>query len=137
MPEWVDYFSLYFGWLATASIFVFLASIFLVSFLVVRMPSDYFLIEHKAGDRWKGLPFALQCLILLFQQLIGCFLILMGVLMLALPGQGVLTILIGVMLTRFPGKPRLMLWLIQQPGVLRSINWIRRRAGKAPLAFAQ
>ena len=48
--------------------------------------------------------------------------------------QGLLTILIGIMLTDFPGKYKLERWLVRKRPVLTSINWLRQRAGKSPLA---
>jgi hypothetical protein len=37
------------------------------------------------------------------------------------------------MLLNFPGKYRLERWIAARRPVLRSINWLRRRAGRAPL----
>ena len=54
-------------------------------------------------------------------------------LMLVLPGQGLLTILLGVTLLDFPGKFRMQKWVISRKGVLDSINWIRAKAHKRPL----
>ena len=59
-----------------------------------------------------------------------------GVAMLVLPGQGLLTILLGLMLINFPGKRRFELALIRRRPVLKSVNWIRRRAGREPLIVA-
>jgi hypothetical protein len=56
-----------------------------------------------------------------------------GVAMLLLPGQGILTILIGLMLIDFPGKRRLERRLVQQPSVWRAINWMRAKAHQPPL----
>jgi hypothetical protein len=61
----------------------------------------------------------------------------MGLAMLVLPGQGILTILIGVMLLDFPGKRRWELWLIRRRGVRHSIDWIRQRAARPPLDYGK
>jgi hypothetical protein len=37
------------------------------------------------------------------------------------------------MLLDFPGKYRLERWLATRRAVWRSINWLRRRAGREPL----
>ncbi len=50
--------------------------------------------------------------------------------MLVTPGQGLLTLLIGLLLLNFPGKYRLERWLVRRPGVLRTLNWVRRRRGQ-------
>ena len=53
--------------------------------------------------------------------------------MLLLPGQGVLTMLLGFIMVDLPGKYRFERWLVARPLVLRSINMLRRRAGREPL----
>jgi len=58
-----------------------------------------------------------------------------GIVMLVLPGQGILTIVIGLMLSNFPGKYRLERWLVMRPRVLRTINWLRQRSKRNPLLF--
>lgn len=59
--------------------------------------------------------------------------LLFGALMLVLPGQGILTILISITLLDFHGKFRLQRWVVSRPGVLDSINWLRKRRGRDPL----
>ena len=66
------------------------------------------------------------------KNLIGALLLVLGVIMLFVPGQGLLTMLIGLMLMNFPGKYRLERWLVRRSGVLNSLNWLRRRRGRAP-----
>jgi hypothetical protein len=58
---------------------------------------------------------------------------LMGVAMLVLPGQGVLTIITGLLLLDFPGKYRFERWLVRRGPVLRGVNWLRDRAGRQAL----
>ena len=66
---------------------------------------------------------------------LGALALIMGILMLVLPGQGVLTILIGISLLDFPGKRRLEYWIISQGAVHRTIDRIRARAGRPPLVL--
>ena len=70
---------------------------------------------------------------LVLKNIIGVIFILAGLAMLVLPGQGVLTILLGIMLMNFPGKSALELHIVQQPTVLRAINWMRQRAHRPAL----
>ena len=67
------------------------------------------------------------------KNLLGLLIILVGVAMLLLPGQGILTILIGLMLLDFPGKRRLERRLVQQPSVWRALNWMRAKAHQPAL----
>jgi UPF0716 family protein affecting phage T7 exclusion len=66
---------------------------------------------------------------------IGGVLVVLGALMLVLPGQGILTILAGLFVMRFPQKRRLLARALAGKRVQRSLNYVRRRLGKAPLKF--
>ena len=67
----------------------------------------------------------LALLLRIGKNLLGALFVGLGVAMLILPGQGILTILIGLSLLEFPYKRRLELYLISRPPVLRAVNWIR------------
>jgi hypothetical protein len=56
-----------------------------------------------------------------------------GLVMLVVPGQGLLTLAVGLMLMDFPGKFRLERWLATRGPVWRSLNWLRKRARRPPL----
>jgi UPF0716 family protein affecting phage T7 exclusion len=60
----------------------------------------------------------------------GAVLLLAGVAMLILPGQGLLTLAIGLGLMNLPGKRSLIRHLIGRPRVLRTINQFRAKAHK-------
>jgi hypothetical protein len=122
-----------FGWIALISGVVFVGSLLLVPWLVVRIPKDYF-----AKPRPPKSPFAdehpqLRWLGLILKNLLGGLLLLSGLAMLVLPGQGLLTLAIGIMLLDFPGKFRLETRIVRFGPVLKSINWLRRRAHAPPL----
>lgn len=101
--------------------------------IVLRLPADYFVGTTRSparrGSRHPAVAFAAT----LIKNLLGVALIVLGAVMLFVPGQGVLTMLIGVLLTNFPGKYRLERALVRRPAVLRALNRIRRRAGHDPL----
>lgn len=67
--------------------------------------------------------------------IIGVVLLLCGIAMLVLPGQGLLTILIGLSLIPFPGKKRLEQTILARKSVRYSLNWIRTKASKEPFVF--
>jgi hypothetical protein len=75
----------------------------------------------------------IRFLILIIKNIFGMVLLLAGISMLVLPGQGILTIMMGLVLLNFPGKRRFERWLIRKQSILRALNWLRRRAGHAPL----
>ncbi len=60
-------------------------------------------------------------------------LLLAGLAMMVLPGQGIVTVLVALTLLNFPGKRRLELRIIGQRQVYQVVNWIRERAGQPPL----
>jgi len=104
-----------------------------VPFAVSRLPSDYFIRTSRSG--WKGQHrFGwIRWPVLVVKNLIGLGFLFFGVLMLVLPGQGLLTILIAAMLLDYPGKRRLQRWVVRRKGVSSSINWMRRKAGRPPM----
>ena len=67
------------------------------------------------------------------RNLLGWTLIVLGVLMLVLPGQGVLTVLAGVVLADVPGKRGMIRRLLATGPVLRAVTALRERAGQPPL----
>jgi hypothetical protein len=67
----------------------------------------------------------------------GCFLILSGVLMLFLPGQGLLCLFLGVSLVHFPGKRRLELRLLRYKRIRNSVAWIRHKAKREPIELPE
>jgi len=73
--------------------------------------------------------------VLLIKNALGLIMIMAGIIMLLIPGQGVLTIVIGLMLLDFPGKYKLEQWAVRRGPVLRVINHARRRARRPPLVI--
>ena len=116
-------------WLAGVSALTFVGSIALVPILAVRIPADYFSTARRGKTPWARKFPILRLLILILKNLLGVILVLGGILMLFLPGQGLLTMFLGTVLMDFPGKYRLERYLISRGPILRSINWIRKKAG--------
>ncbi len=120
--------------LGVASAVMFVGTLVCVPWLVARLHVDYFVgpnAPQTNTSRHPGLRLAGG----LLRNLVGAFLVVMGLLMLVLPGQGILTLLVGLALMQFPGKRRLEKKLAGQRHVRRSLDWLRKRAGKAVLRF--
>lgn len=109
------------------------ASVLLLPWLVVRIPADYFRHRRRHHEYRRDRHPAAHHTIVIAKNALGILLILAGIAMLVLPGQGILTLLVGLMLTDFPGKYGLEKRLIAQPGVLKAVNWLRSRSGHPPL----
>jgi hypothetical protein len=103
-----------------------------IPWVVSRLPHDYFSRDQRVA--WRRRPSAplTAWVLAIGKNALGGVLVLMGIVMLFTPGQGLLTILIGMLLINFPGKYRLERWLVSRPGVLRALNWLRERHGRRP-----
>ena len=122
-------------WFAVFSGVIFVGSLLIVPWLIVRIPEDYFLPRSR-----PRLPFAdrhpiLRWTGLIIKNLFGAMLVVAGLAMLLLPGQGLLTIAVGVLLMDFPGKHHLEGKIIRTRPVSRSVNWLRKKAKVRPLRF--
>jgi len=103
-------------------------SLILVPFLVVRMPAAYFVAKRRQR-KWT----LSRRVLYLFRNVFALILFVAGLAMLFLPGQGLLTLLIALLVSDLPGKYRIERWFVKKPGVLKSLNWIRRRYDRVPL----
>jgi hypothetical protein len=103
--------------------------------MIVRLPADYFDVRVPRQFLSHG-HVALRWLFVVAQNIVGFILVLAGIAMLVLPGQGVLTILIGISLMDFPGKRQLEARLIGQRLIFSGVNRLRARFGKPPFEIA-
>ena len=119
--------------LGASSIIIFITSILGISWFVAQIPEDYFLSSKRKPSKWKEQKPILRLAVLFGKNIIGLSLIIGGLLMLVLPGQGLLTILTGLLLINYPGKYKLEQKLVAMPSIFRALNWIRVKANKPPL----
>ncbi len=114
---------------------MFVGSLLVVPWLVSRLSDEFFIrYRQRVGQRRRRHP-VLTFLLWLLRNSIGVVLLGSGLVMLVLPGQGILTILVGIALMDFPGKYRLLERFVKLKQVRRSLNWIRRKAGKPEFVF--
>ncbi len=119
--------------LTIASVVGFIFSLLLISWVVARIPADYFSHPKRQRQVWRKHSKIVRWIMLLFKNMLGILFILGGVAMLFLPGQGILTILIGIFLLDFPHKYKVEIWILKHPSVLRSINQLRAKVKQPPL----
>lgn len=112
----------------------FAVSLAIVSFIMIRIPEDYFQ-PNRPRDLWSERHPAVRLLGIFAKNLLGVLLVVLGILMSipGVPGQGILTILLGIMLLDFPGKRNLEYKLVSRPQVRNTINKLRHRFGKPSL----
>ena len=104
-----------------------------VFFAVIHMSSDYFAHKAPAETTWRRRHPLLRLLFRGLKNVAGGGLVLLGVAMLVLPGQGILTILIGLTFLDFPGKRRLEIWIVQRPSIRGGLDRVRKKAGRPRL----
>ena len=120
-------------WLMTASVISLLAGLLLVPVFITRIPVDYFSHSHRHRLSASSRHPLIRLLIVSSKNLLGIVFIVAGLLMLFLPGQGLLMLLAGLIIMNYPGKYALEGWLIQLPHVLPTINWLRKKYNQPPL----
>ena len=112
--------------LGSLSIFILIISVFMMVLIISFLPEDYFKSENRnliSSVQNSRYPL-LKLLVLITKNFFGVLLLLSGILMLVLPGQGILTIITGLVFMDYPGKYKFERKLLRQKGVINSINWI-------------
>jgi hypothetical protein len=117
VPRWLEVAML------LISLAMFVGSLVAVPIALVRLPPDYFArphARHALGVR-------------IVRDVVGAVVIALGIIMLVLPGQGMLTILLGVGIVDLPWKQRLARRIMRSGKLRRAVNRLRERGGKPPL----
>lgn len=124
--------------LAVASAVIFLGALIMVPLLLTWIPADYFLHPRREQQRgWTARHPALRIAAVVAKNLFGALLVMAGLAMLVLPGQGLLTMFVGLVLIDLPGKRKFEIALLRRPHIRRAIDWLRRQRGQPPLQLPQ
>ena len=124
--EWLKAYGVMLFGVSVAS---FIVSILFCTLVIAYLPPDYFLPNRRTSRiRHPVLRIGLKCL----KNLFAAVLVVVGIIQIPLPGQGVLTILIGIIISDIPGKRKLERRIISSPAILATANGIRSRF-KRPL----
>ena len=127
--ENITQFTVQFWWIISGSLILILSVLIIVPFVLIKLPVDYFSCKENSGIINK-LAFPYNLILVVIKNGTGFILVCFGVILLFIPGQGLLTIFAGLMLMNFPGKRNLELHIVGKKPVLNAINWIRSKAGK-------
>lgn len=121
VPGWI------WGALSVASLLMSAVGVLAVPWMVRRMPVDWFSREPaNFRTRLSTAPVATM-----LRNGLGGALLMLGIALLFLPGQGVLTIVLGVVLTDLPLRDRGLRWVGQRPKLAATLQkW--RRTGRVP-----
>ena len=120
-------------WLGLLSFATFIISLLSLPWLVARIPADYFCHQQRNPAPWKRARPAFRISALILKNLLGWILLAGGLLMLFLPGQGILTMAMGLILMDYPGKYQLERRIVRIPIILKGLNWLRRKRSSPPL----
>jgi len=106
-------------------------SVGISGWILIRIPPDYFLGEHRHPLQPR--PFWA----LILKNIGGGILLLVGVILSipGVPGQGLLMVLAGVMLLDVPGKYKLERRILSLPPIRATANRLRAWRGRPPLEF--
>jgi archaellum biogenesis protein FlaJ (TadC family) len=115
------------------SLLMFVVTLVVFPLVIVYLPEDYFVRDRRDPARQARRHPAVWLTLTVLKNILGAVLILAGVAMLVLPGQGLLTMLIGLTLLNFPGKYALERRLVSRPAVSKALNRIREMAGRERL----
>ena len=134
---WASEYRVLLWWLTGAAVAMIATTLAVGPLLIARIPADYFTHEHRPrGQNARGRG-AGRMAVRVGVNVVGWVLVLGGIAMLALPGQGVLTLVLGLFLVEFPGKYRVERWIVSRAGVLRALNWVREKRGAEPLVVGE
>ncbi len=127
--------SLSWGGIALGCVFVLISvvvSYAVVVLVMVKIPANYF-SPHYSSDTANSKSFFVRWGAVVFKNLMGVFLVLLGIAMMVGPGPGLLTVLIGLIMLDIPGKRPFEARIIQRPAILSAVNNLRARYNKSPL----
>lgn len=107
-------------------------NIIVIAIVFVKIPANYF-SSHYKDDFLPGSAWHTRYGALLLKNIAGIIMILIGIVALIGPGQGILSILTGLILLDIPGKRPLEARIINRPTLLNAANRLRARYNKPPL----
>lgn len=133
------------------TIVLFVGGLWLVGWVIARLPEDYFLQRERRPENPHGEPgtatvrsLASRMLLptvrtgwWILRNVLGLALLTIGIVFIVSPGPAILTLLLGLSLIDAPWKRRALNGLLRRHAVQDSLNWIREQAGRPPLRFPE
>ena len=117
------------------SLALFLLSIFLLRYVILKLPEDYFLrlksIPQNQAKSFKGVVSKA------LKNLFGILLVICGVILLFIPGQGLVTIVMGLCLSDLPFLKKWKEKFIFSNKIKIALNWLRSKKRVKPFIFTE
>lgn len=135
--SWKEFFEDYSFTLSVISVATFVAGLVAMRFAVIFMPADYFVRDGHDDGWWFDKHPVIRWTALILKNVLGAAFLAIGLIMLLVPGPGVMMMLLGLWLVDVPGKRRLERWLVSFPKVRKKINQLRAKHNQPPLKLPQ
>ena len=123
-------------WGSLGSFALLIVGLVIAPLAVARLPVDYF--QHP---RSPPVPLSQQpgaaVLKTGLRNIAASVVIVAGIAMLVLPGQGLLTIVVGVLVSDFRWKRTLLDRLVSRRGIQHALNLLRKGMGKPSFEFPE
>ena len=120
-------------WILGFSVITFVGSVIAGWLVLVHLPENY-LTRSEPTSLYRSKSKLVNLFVEIVRNLLGLGFLLVGMVMLVTPGQGILSIVVGIILIEFPGKQKLIRKIVASPNIFKAINKIRKQANKPPLA---
>lgn len=133
--DFVSRYSFAFELLGVLSLLTFIGSLIAIPWIIGKLSVDYFILHRKRVQERHDLHPVRAKIIFVTRNITGILFFLAGMVMLILPGQGIITVLIGISFMDFPRKHKIVDYLIRRPKVIKMLNWIRGKERKPPFNF--
>ena len=135
--DWLDQHETTAALIAGGTFVLLILQLLSIPLILAALPTDYFVTEQRITPRWLRDRPALHLTLRILANVFGLIFIILGIIMLVAPGQGIISILVGLGLTDFPAKHHLQRRLAARQPVLKTMNWCRRLLKQPPLKKPQ
>jgi len=112
---------------------MFFGSAIVLLVVIVLLPVDFLNRTGPPLAKLRARSVFAWAAVLALKNLIALTLVILGIIMLVAPGQGLLSLLVGVLFSDVPGKRRLIRRLMETRGIFKLMNKIRAKANRPPL----
>ena len=127
--DWISDYNQIIQWAGIVSVFLFFLSLFLLRYVILRLPEDYFITASSISKNPQ------KIIVRVAKNAVGFLLTIWGIILLFTPGQGMITILIGLCLIDLAIVNQFKKKIINNRKVQKALNWIRIKKSVKPFNF--
>ena len=131
--DWISDYNQIIQWAGIVSVFLFFLSLFLLKYVILRLPEDYFITASSISKSHPKNP--QKIIVRVAKNAVGFLLTICGIILLFTPGQGMITILIGLCLIDLAIVNQFKKKIINNSKVQKALNWIRTKKSVKPFNF--